>query len=548
MPWLPVVAVLLLAANGAFVAWTYAGLETVFFTFLVLLGAWLHLREDAGESTLPLSAFALLLAALTRPEGVLFFAVTGLFKAYGWWRAGRSRQQLFALALWGVVFVVPYAAYFAWHWSYYDYPFPNSYYAKVGSGMDQYERGLTYVVDFGRAYGILLALLIPVPMVAWRERRLESAYVITLLLAWTGYLIYVGGDGLPQHRMFIPVLPFLYLLAVAGGLHVLAELRRSAGRWPVYSLACVALIVVLAVTLQPSADQSARRRRLVVPDGETVGKWLHDNLPPSTVVAVSASGAVPYYSQLPAIDMLGLNDRHIAHSDIDLGAGFAGHEKFDSAYVLGRDPDLIFGSNFLVPGPLCLAADYIHHADASIPALYDLVHQPALFERYTPRSIELAPGLWMNVLARKGFDLPAYACEAILARHGEARTASVGETLTAGELQITVQGFEINRASLGQPPAGTVWVVVDARVANVGTGTIVVSDFLQTSLEDADGNRYSPVFDQPLSQTLNADLPAGETLDGSVAFTVPPDGTGLEFLFQAVGEVEPRRWVLEEPP
>src|SRR3990170_1551106 len=73
MRWLPVVTVLLLAANGAFAAWTYAGLETVFFAFLVLLAAWLYLREDAGDSTLPLSAVALLLASLTRPEGVLFF-------------------------------------------------------------------------------------------------------------------------------------------------------------------------------------------------------------------------------------------------------------------------------------------------------------------------------------------------------------------------------------------------------------------------------------------------------------------------------------------
>ena len=29
--------------------------------------------------------------------------------------------------------------------------------------------------------------------------------------------------------------------------------------------------------------------------------------------AVTAAGCLPYFSELPALDMLGLNDRHIAH-------------------------------------------------------------------------------------------------------------------------------------------------------------------------------------------------------------------------------------------
>jgi hypothetical protein len=129
----------------------------------------------------------------------------------------------------------------------------------------------------------------------------------------------------------------------------------------------------------------------------------------------------------------------------------------------------------------------------------------------------------------------------------EGSLARVGETRTAGELRVTVQSFEVEAPALGPPPAGTVWVVVGARVENVGTDTVVVSDFLQTSLEDADGNRYSPALDPDLPQTLNADLPVGETLEGSVAFAIPPTATGLRFLFQSVGELEPLRWLLEEP-
>jgi hypothetical protein len=59
-------------------------------------------------------------------------------------------------------------------------------------------------------------------------------------------------------------------------------------------------------------------------------------------VAVEAAGALPYYSQRPTIDILGLNDRHIASLDVaTIGQGKPGHEKIDIPYVLDRRPDII---------------------------------------------------------------------------------------------------------------------------------------------------------------------------------------------------------------
>lgn len=540
MRWLPVVTVLLLAANGAFVTWTYAGLETVCFAFLVLLGAWLHLREDSGDSTLPLSAVVLLLASLTRPEGVLFVAITGLFKAYGWWRAGRTPAGAVWLATWAAVFAVPYAVYFAWHWSYYDHPFPNSYYAKVGSGMDQYERGLGYVGKFSREYGALVALFVPVAVAAYRERLRASLYLLTLLAAWTGYVVYVGGDTLVQNRMFVPILPVLYLLAAAGALSLVDAVHRQAGSAAARALAAGGLVIALAVTLQPSVFREyLPTERASMDSRVAIGKWLHDNVPADQTIAVTAAGAIPYYSELPTIDMLGINDRHIAHVDADLGFFPAGHEKYDSDYLLERAPELILISTFLEAGSICSDAEYKRVIGALIPALGDLVSHPDTFAKYSPESVEVRRLGFLNLLVRRDADFPSAECEA--------RTAYLGETLTAGELQVTVLRADIDSDAIGSPPAGAVWIVVDARVENVGTGTIVVSDFLQTSLEDAEGNRYGPALDQPLP-SLNADLPVGETLEGSVVFAVPPDATGLQFLFQAIGQLEPRRWVLEEPP
>jgi hypothetical protein len=72
-----------------------------------------------------------------------------------------------------------------------------------------------------------------------------------------------------------------------------------------------------------------------------VGEWLHQSFPPNTLMAINAAGIVPYLSGLRTLDMLGLNDEHIAHRQMTLGLGVSGHEKHDATYVLSRKPDII---------------------------------------------------------------------------------------------------------------------------------------------------------------------------------------------------------------
>jgi hypothetical protein len=73
-----------------------------------------------------------------------------------------------------------------------------------------------------------------------------------------------------------------------------------------------------------------------------LGLWMGVNLPAGTWIATDAAGLIPYYSGLPAIDMFGLTDAHIAHQALRLpGEGIVGHEKFDPAYVLERRPGCI---------------------------------------------------------------------------------------------------------------------------------------------------------------------------------------------------------------
>jgi hypothetical protein len=60
------------------------------------------------------------------------------------------------------------------------------------------------------------------------------------------------------------------------------------------------------------------------------------------VLAVSSAGAIPYFSERPAIDILGKSDPHIAASDPLPGPFLPGHTKRDYAYSFGElQPDVI---------------------------------------------------------------------------------------------------------------------------------------------------------------------------------------------------------------
>jgi hypothetical protein len=91
--------------------------------------------------------------------------------------------------------------------------------------------------------------------------------------------------------------------------------------------------------------ERTRRETIALERWGSAALWLRDNTPPQTVTASLTAGAMAYYSDRTVIDMLGLNDIHIGHLEVEsIGEAVAGHEKRDPAYVLGRKPDYILAT------------------------------------------------------------------------------------------------------------------------------------------------------------------------------------------------------------
>jgi len=383
------IAPLLLAVNPGFAVWATGGLEAPLFAGLILWGT-CSAADGVERGELPASSAVLFaLAALTRPEGALLAAVVaGAAVALhrpepGFWRSWW---------VWVALFLAVFAPYLVWRWHYYGYPLPNTFYAKVGGSGAQLRRGLAYAHDFFWVTGYWL---LPIAAAGfWGERRRFFALVATLTGTLVGAVVLLGGDGLPMYRFFVPVLGLFFLLV---GWGTSAWLARVTEARFAQTLAAGALVVIAAYSALPAFrgpqhDYVAQDVR-EVGAWRQVGAWFRQHARPGETIAVLPAGAIPYFSGLPAIDMLGLNDAHIAHREVaQLGSGQAGHEKYDVDYVLARRPEyVIVGVYGLSPEPLppqqMLAPSYA--------AERELLLHPAFVAQYRPETAQTPGGFFV---------------------------------------------------------------------------------------------------------------------------------------------------------
>ena len=386
-------AAFLLAVDGSFVLWSVAGLETAMFAFLVFAGALLYVKEqnDDGQRTtddspsfvlrlpsnFPYSGVFFALAAMTRPEGLMIFAITLAHQAA--WRVLAEQRVFTRRDIERVAgFVALFVPYWLGRWWYYKSFLPNSFYAKVSvSGpAAQIERGwnhLNQFIDVHTGWIIVLPALASVAnalrgttnkrnVLAPRPSPIQpvfwTSYFASIVVIYSGYIVYVGGDW-SVGRFFVPLLAPFYLLFSTGIVEIwqwiVDKWLHSWGTRVKYAAIAVSILLGALLFAFSSwngeygiyirgfdAAEATRAR-------ETMGRWLYSHVPRGTWIAVDAAGQVPYFSELPAIDMFGINDLHIGRMKVaTLGEGTPGHEKFDLGYVIARDPKyvVIYGNLF----------------------------------------------------------------------------------------------------------------------------------------------------------------------------------------------------------
>jgi len=357
---------LILAGVPGFACWSSGGLETQLFALCITVGVTLFVREELDGRVGRGAAVAFGLAALTRPEGLLFFALVQLARVVRGLVVERrllpTRDAWRAIA----IFTFLVAPHLLWRRWYYGWWVPNTFYIKASAGKAAWAQGgyyLTRVVEQFHLWVVPLVVVAALVRGAGRARGLRMLLSLWLYLT-TVFAIYVasvGGDFMGLFRFVMPVIP---LTALVTALALRRALGGAVAPKPVIAVAVVALALgghawhavrVDRASLKIGADRGIDTPgflRWYTADRAAIGKWFGQYAQPDDYAAVGGAGAQVYYSGMRSLDCFGLSDEYIAHKVAPVSAR-PGHQKYAPLeYQLSRRPTIITSNYYrIAPEP-----------------------------------------------------------------------------------------------------------------------------------------------------------------------------------------------------
>jgi len=364
-------AALLTALYYPLAYWSLMGMETALQALVATAAVFLALDSIRLHRDRPLAFGALAAVAyLLRMDMLLPVAALGACVVV--YRLGSTERSASGRARWlsGLALAAAaIAGYGLFRWLYFGDLLPNTYYLKLA--------GVPLVVRLLRGLATLSAslsahtLLLPaialggVAVAADPEERRRLAPPALLFAVACAYDLYVGGDaweiaeGSRANRFVAYAMPQVFV--VGNGL-LNRGLDRLAARWPATAVrlalaGATAAALLSADGLWPGAgadgawqDLTLTRRPSSVVGNEVVHAQLlalERIAAPGAVVASFWAGIPSYFSDFRMVDLLGYNDRTIAHGPpaIDLNEEQfelyrPGHAKWNTDYVLReRTPD-----------------------------------------------------------------------------------------------------------------------------------------------------------------------------------------------------------------
>ncbi|NQT35446.1 hypothetical protein HQ587_09665 [bacterium] len=302
-------ALLLVGFNHSVARFAGCGLETPLQMLLfVLTGYVIYLGVHRGWSikrTLTLSMI-LNTAMLTRPDSVVLIAGA----AIAWLLTCRDKKLADYIAL-----LAPFLAitlpYLVWKQLYYGTIIPNAFNVKVrdlsGIGF-----GFYYFYLFVIYYGLIPFLA----LVIWRGKSLfrksrAAGFMMLLTLVWFCYVISVGGDFM-EFRFMVPIIPFLTIIILLVLHEYLPDKRLIVALTLVLCIGTVNNFWKFYNYRVERAEELVDHLYAPAENWVAIGKRLKELFEGTDVrLGVCAAGAIPYYSELNCVDLIGLADRHV---------------------------------------------------------------------------------------------------------------------------------------------------------------------------------------------------------------------------------------------
>lgn len=225
------------------------------------------------------------------------------------------------------------------------------------------KRGGYVLIQLTRQMNWVL-VLIPFTILLYRRDR-SIVLIFLVILGQVAYSVYVGGDAWEHkggtNRYLALVVPLFFILFVYASTQLLekaipkkqelSDRARSILLNSILIIFCVVSMINFNYLINVrSLERWALLRQpdFIEANKEYVriSNALKKFTTPDARIAVVTAGAIPYFTERPAIDLLGKNDPIIARQDNHIPKNLTdirpGHMKWDYDYAIGQiKPDVI---------------------------------------------------------------------------------------------------------------------------------------------------------------------------------------------------------------
>jgi len=198
--------IILLIASKSFIDYSSSGLENPLSHLLIVIYIYFYLKEIEIQRKILILSFIISLSYLNRIDSILIY-IPSLF--YLFYQNHSKKNFLYAIygflpiILWTVFSIV-----------YYGFPFPNTFYAKINTGIPKLEifsQGVYYFINSLKFDTITLVIIFLVIGITFIKRIKIHYYIVFGILLYLIYIIYIGGDFM-SGRFFS--LPFITAIAI----------------------------------------------------------------------------------------------------------------------------------------------------------------------------------------------------------------------------------------------------------------------------------------------------------------------------------------------
>jgi len=357
----PILAMILTAFYMPLNNWGLQGMEVSVLVLITTISVWMSIQSLRDNRFSPWIYILLGIGTLVRIDmAVPYLVIFGYLLITD--TKNRKKNLIWGLGLL-VIFILSQTLFRFW---YYGDIFPTTYYLKMEGFplVIRITRGLYVFTKFALQMNWVLLLL---PFLIFLFHRNRATLLLALIiLGQFAYSIYVGGDAWEHHggsNRYISISISLFFILFAYSVEqlfwVLLSYPGTSSRLkPFYATVGIVIFVFASMYNFNFTLRTARRtietwilkRQPIFVEGNKedlrIALALSEITTPDARIAVVTAGAIPYFTELPAIDLLGKNDPVIAHKPNHLPSSIAdirpGHMKWDYDYSIGQlKPDVV---------------------------------------------------------------------------------------------------------------------------------------------------------------------------------------------------------------